>query len=320
MSMRISPVIAQLGKLSIGGASRSIRFASTTTRTRTATTTTTKTTTTGKTEKPTTDKKPKKSKKDVKPYVKPLPPGHGENIFIFNHILQGMTVYSLLPVMKASRSLKQIVYHGKKLKPSKIRKDYWRPLAMIQFPEKQGQVGLNVLQRLMECKKIHEYAWGDDMLYADEGSRKTLTRRMRGRRLNDQRANTVADVAAVLGGLGKGNKIIISDSKTQDQGQGQAVESVGEDTNADADANTGTGTGTELDAADIDNIVATEDGKTLWKATVWWANPQDKNYAASWPANVSHQVFSEGMLVPTAAKKAELEAKEVAKEPQPVAS
>ncbi|GAP89687.1 hypothetical protein SAMD00023353_3501040 [Rosellinia necatrix] len=250
MSTRISPIAAQLGRLSISSAATrtSIRLA----HSKTATATTTSSTPTAK--------KPKRRKGGrIEPSFEP---GHGEKIFIFNHILDGMTVYSHSPVLKANHAFRQIPFNGKKLRPAKLRKDYWRPLAMIQFPDGGGEVGRSVFQRLRECKRLHEYAWGDHVLYGPRGE--TLTTRQRGRRLNDQRANTIADMAAVLGGLGKGNKIVVA----------------------------GDGGGDGLAP------VVTGDGKALVPATVWWSDALDRNYATKWPENVTHELFEEASLEP----------------------
>ncbi|KAI0542367.1 transcriptional regulation of mitochondrial recombination-domain-containing protein [Xylaria digitata] len=236
MVMRISPITAQLGKLSIGStiSRTSIRLAHTTKR---------------------------RKGERIEPSFEP---GHGEKIFVFNHFLDGMTVYSHDPVLKANRAFRQIPFNGKKLRPAKLRKDYWRPLAMIQFPEGQGEVGRSVYQRLRECKKLHEYAWDDSVLYGENG--KTLTTRQRGRRLNDQRANTIADMAAVLGGLGKGNKIVVEDAAAKEEGETK--------------------------------VATTKEGKTLVQATVWWADALDRNYAKKWTDNVTHELFDEGVLEP----------------------
>ncbi|KAI3336478.1 hypothetical protein HD806DRAFT_7341 [Xylariaceae sp. AK1471] len=272
MAMRISPITAQLGKLSIGSCSSasrtSIRLASSTTTTMTTT-------------------KRRKGER-IEPSFEP---GHGEKIFVFNHFLDGMTVYSHIPVIKANKALRQIPFNGKKFKPAKIRKDYWRPMAMIQFPEGQGEVGRSVYQRLRECKKLHEYAWDDSVLYSEKNGR-TLTTRERGRRLNDQRANTIADMAAVLGGLGKGNKIIVS---TADATEGES-----------ASASVAGGQA-QLQG---EELVKTEDGKMLVQATVWWSNGLDRNYAKKWTKNVRHELFEEAVLEPNAAKLA-LEAEEM---------
>ncbi|KAI3338938.1 transcriptional regulation of mitochondrial recombination-domain-containing protein [Ustulina deusta] len=235
MAMRTSPIIAQLGKLSIGSTTSrtSIRLAHTTKR---------------------------RKGERIEPSFEP---GHGEKIFVFNHFLDGMTVYSHNPVLKQNRAFEQIPFNGKKLRPAKLRKDYWRPMAMIQFPDGQGEVGRSVFQRLRECKKLHEYAWGDDVLYGKDG--RTLTTRQRGRRLNDQRANTIADMAAVLGGLGKGNKIVVEGAA-----EGESVPAV------------------------------SDEGKTLLQATVWWADALDRNYARKWTKNVTHELFEQAALEPAA--------------------
>ncbi|KAI1281288.1 transcriptional regulation of mitochondrial recombination-domain-containing protein [Xylaria sp. FL0933] len=248
MALRITPITAQLGKLSLGSSS------------------TTATTTTSRTSIRLAHTAKRRKGERVEPS---FAPGHGEKIFVFNHFLDGMTVYSHEPVMKAMRALRQIPFNGKKLKPSKIRKDYWRPMAMIQFPEGQGEVGRSVFQRLRECKKLHEYSWPDSLLFGKDG--RTLTRRQRGIRLNDQRANTIADMAAVLGGLGKGNKIVV-----EEEGAAAAEGTVA---SATADNNA-------------------EVKKTLVPATVWWMDALDRNHAKKWTKNVKHELFSEATLEP----------------------
>ncbi|KAI0194159.1 transcriptional regulation of mitochondrial recombination-domain-containing protein [Astrocystis sublimbata] len=243
MAMRTTPITAQLGKLSLSGGGRattpitSIRLAHT-------------------------------AKRRKGERIEPsFAPGHGEKIFVFNHFVHGMTVYSHQPVLKANHAFRQIPFNGKKLRPAKLRKDYWRPMAIIQFPDGQGEVGRSVYQRLRECKKLHEYSWDDSVLYGEGGQ--TLTKRQRGRKLNNQRANTIADMAAVLGGLGKGNKIVV------------------------------TGAAVAEDGAESQNPAGVEDeGKSLLQATVWWANVLDKNYARKWTKNVSHEIFEDATLQP----------------------
>jgi hypothetical protein len=164
---------------------------------------------------------------------------------------------------------------------------------MIQFPEGQGEVGRSVYQRMMECRKLHDYSWSDKMLYGEDG--KILTQRERGRMMNQkQRAFTIADMAAVLGGLGKGNKIVVSNAlPAATEGESEAA----------------TATGEQADVIEEnEEFVKMEDGTTLVKATVWWDNPLDKNYAKSWSQNVTHEVFANAVLVPTDAEAAAAEA------------
>jgi hypothetical protein len=167
--------------------------------------------------------------------------------------------------LKANRALRQIPFNGKKLKPAKIRKDFWRPMAMIQFPGGLGHVGRSVFHIMREFRMAHETNWSDDLLRDPETNR-TLTKHERGKRLNNQKANSIADMAAVLGGVGKGNKIFMS------------VEQGGE------------------------NVVAAGDGygkdAGLVKATVFWMNGLDQNYAVEWSPNVTHALFEESIVFP----------------------
>lgn len=110
--------------------------------------------------------------------------------------------------------MRQIPFNGKKLKPAALRKDYWRPMAVIQFPEGQGEVGRSVFQKMREFRKRHELQWENEEYYK-------LSKQERGVELNDQRANTVADIAAVLGGAGKGNKIWEEPPAGEGEGQGK---------------------------------------------------------------------------------------------------
>lgn len=80
-----------------------------------------------------------------------------------------------------------------------------------------------------------------------------MSREERGRALNDQRANVIADIAAVLGGLGKGNKIVLPEKKSREG-----------------------------------DVVSTEGG--LCEAKVFWTNARDRFYAVSWSGNVTHWV------------------------------
>lgn len=144
-------------------------------------------------------------------------------------------------------------------------------MAMIQFPEGSGEVGRSVFQRLRECKTLHELSWSDDMFYDKDG--KPLSKHERGKKINDQKANTIADMAAVLGGKGKGNKI---------------WKSVSQDSPAAL---------TDAEASSEESPKKDEEGTDeLVKAEVWWMNDQDRNYANKWPANVTHHLFNEAML------------------------
>ncbi len=145
---------------------------------------------------------------------------------------------------------------------------------MIQFPDGLGAVGESVDQRLREFKRLHELSWGDELLFKEDGS--PTTKQERGRLLNDQKANAIADMAAVLAGAGGGNKIW-----TREPGSGPASPrtSPARETTA----------GEERQLLDV---------------VVYWENESLRDYAESWSANVSHQLLTERKSVPTEAEPA----------------
>lgn len=179
-------------------------------------------------------------------------PGHGEEIWVFNHLTTNQIIYSTKPALDSNKALKQLPFNGKKTKPAKLRRDYWKPMAKIRFPEGEGEVGRSVFQALREFKRRHELEWG---YQAEELYKKN--REERGKELNNQKANVVADIAAVLGGAGKGNLI-----------QHTVVQVTPR---------------TEKDAEPVLE-------QKVVPATIYWANKYDTNFAKSWPENVSHKL------------------------------
>lgn len=105
-------------------------------------------------------------------------------------------------------------------------------MATIEFPEGSGNVGRSVFQKLRELKHLHEVAWPEDLrLKAEEEYTKAdikrvkaakaegrqyvpvRTKRERGRALNAQRKNSIADLAVVLAGQGRGNKVLAGEDE-----------------------------------------------------------------------------------------------------------
>lgn len=103
-------------------------------------------------------------------------------------------------------------------------------MAKIEFPPGAGEIGRTVFQKLRELKHRHEVSWDDDMLYKKpieytQAERKIVAKRLadkqpeprfmrtklqRGKAINAQKANSIADIAAVLAGKGPGNKLVSS--------------------------------------------------------------------------------------------------------------
>ncbi|EFY88939.1 hypothetical protein MAC_05033 [Metarhizium acridum CQMa 102] len=166
-------------------------------------------------------------------------------------------------------ALKQLPFNGKKTKPAKFRKDYWSPMALIQFPEGQGAVGRSVYQKLRELKHLHEVSWTDEFRYkspqeftaadkkkiaqekaAGNDYKPVRSKAERGIALNAQKTNSIADMAAVLAGHGNGNEIAVANTATD--GQPDPIQ-----------------------------------------VSIRWANDQDKEYAEAWSKNVTHELFDE---------------------------
>lgn len=190
---------------------------------------------------------------------------------------QCVRFFMLIGAFQGYHDLKQLPYNGKKTKPAKLRKDYWSPMATIEFPQGQGAVGRTVFQKLRELKHLHEVQWHEDLRYKSEKEytkqdKKTVkakheagfleykplrTVKQRGKALNAQKGNAIADMAVVLAGEGAGNRVLVSQA---------------------------------------------EDGaKDLVQVTVSWANDQDRNFAEEWSTNVTHDLFEEPSYVAEAA-------------------
>ncbi|KAF4313174.1 hypothetical protein GTA08_BOTSDO01558 [Botryosphaeria dothidea] len=130
---------------------------------------------------------------------------HGRHIFIYNNIRTNQTVYSLQRSLNNHSVISQLPYAGKKTVPAKLRKDVWRPLATVTFP--LAAQGLSAYRRLREFRKLHELHWdnnGEYPMLPVETQKKIKegkaapTKKEKGKIIMDQKANTVADLAAVL--------------------------------------------------------------------------------------------------------------------------
>lgn len=206
------------------------------------------------------------------------PEGHGERIWIHNHIVANHIVWSFTPDLRPNKAMRQFPYTGKKNVPGKLRKDYWQPMALIEFPEGQGEVGRSVYQKCRELKKRHELEWEDESLL-------NMTRKKRGQEINDQKGNTVADLAYVLAGNGKGNKVPVTKTVQEE------VPLLGQNLEA-AEPKEGEEK-KEIKTKVVHKVVeeTTADGKKVLRgATVYWANEQDRYFAEEWTDNVTHVV------------------------------
>ncbi|EJT72608.1 hypothetical protein GGTG_09468 [Gaeumannomyces tritici R3-111a-1] len=246
--------------------------------------------------------------KQPRPELAGFEPGHGEKIWVFNHITTNQIVYSTKPQLDSNKALKQLPFNGKKTKPAKLRKDYWRPMAIIRFELGEGDIGRSVYQKLREFKRLHELSWG---YQAEELYR--MSKKDRGQALNNQKANSVADIAAVLAGAGRGN--LMWRKPAGEQAEGTATEQqkqqppAGEqakETAAEQQQQQQPPAGEQAEEAAMERLLPAVDGEQgaaaarkpappfpgaiLAPARVYWATEEDAAFALAWSPNVGHKV------------------------------
>ncbi|KAK4668579.1 LOW QUALITY PROTEIN: uncharacterized protein QC764_708595 [Podospora pseudoanserina] len=239
----------------------------------------------------------------------------GERLYLWNHIQANHVLWSTTRELRANKSLRQVQFTGKKNTLIKIRKDYWRPMATIQFPEGEGEAGLSVYHKLVELKKRHELEW-------DDGGR----RRREG--------EFCGGYGVCAWGGGKGNKVArnfeeirewrqkISDDMKKRKELEKELEELEEnkmkleDTQKEVqrkvkDRREGRGGegkagGEDMEVKETKKIAKVkkqieevknqiqelqpleEPVPVLHKVRVFWANELDHHFAESWPDNVEH--------------------------------
>ncbi|KAK4553946.1 hypothetical protein LTR86_009122 [Recurvomyces mirabilis] len=154
------------------------------------------------------------------------PAEHGRYIYAYCNVRTNQVVYSLSHTLNSHASIKQLPDLGANNKPNAIRKDIWRPLYTLALPTTHPHAlsqGLDAFQKLREYRKLHELNWTPPLslsrIYSDAdiehekqqledrgGSKKesvydVIKRRKRKIRVGmvmNQKANSIADLAAVL--------------------------------------------------------------------------------------------------------------------------
>ncbi|KAI9928129.1 hypothetical protein ASPWEDRAFT_50596 [Aspergillus wentii DTO 134E9] len=144
---------------------------------------------------------------------------HGKNIFVYHNIRTNQVVYSLTRYLEKNSVLRQLVYHGKKTVPATLRKDMWVPYYSVHFND--TKVGLRAYHLLREFAMQRQLAPPREMVTISEQflnqkrprdpeeARKfdekfkdkvgwLMEKKDRARVLMDQKATSVADIAAVL--------------------------------------------------------------------------------------------------------------------------
>ncbi|KAF3930705.1 hypothetical protein ABW19_dt0208739 [Dactylella cylindrospora] len=111
----------------------------------------------------------------------------GSQIYFYNHFKSKRVIYSLYQNLYNAKAMKQVTFMGKKTVPAALRKDMWSSFLTASFTN--PSTGLKTFQHLRELRKLHETQWDVELL--------KKPRRERSRLLQDQRANSIADLAAL---------------------------------------------------------------------------------------------------------------------------
>ena len=230
--------------------------------------------------------------------AKALPIEYGQHIYIYNNIHTNQVVYSLtrhlnvqlepppLPLTTPSnqlhtdkyqqnhKSLAQLPFLGKKTRPAKLRKDLWLPLCLASFPSPHA--GLEAYRKLREYRRLHETAYDREIITEKYGEHRgqLLPTKQRGKVLMNQKANSIADLAAVLLQQEAGPSARRLESAERRM---KRIEKLKRQKGA---ANV------KKQPVDLGRELVGVEG-----VTVRWTNLQDADFAEKWPAEVEHDVL-----------------------------
>ncbi|CAG8981792.1 hypothetical protein HYALB_00004735 [Hymenoscyphus albidus] len=197
------------------------------------------------------DQPPKNPTQEEPTNSEPLKPG--QQIYVFYHLQKKNVVYSFERALHNAHALSQISFNGKKTVPAALRKDLWHPLATLTFPS-SPEIGRSVFQKLREYRRRHEQEWDPEDFVKKDDEGNHIPYRKQLRQLGDQKANSIADIAAVLRRL--------SSSFATESGEEEAKGKIGL---------IGEGTGAKVE--------------------VKWSEIYDNAFAEKWSENVKHSVL-----------------------------
>lgn len=222
------------------------------------------------------------------------------------------------PVMKKKNNvLRQLVYHGKKTVPASLRKDMWVPYYSVHFND--SKLGLRAYHLLREFAMQRQLAPPREMITISEvflnqrRPRDTeqakefdekykdkigwlMEKKDRARALMDQKATSVADIAAVLGiqeeevknGFADGKRGYLTRAarrrrrESRQQAEERAVDHAGRIANFEEKLSTGD-VEYKVEDTSKDDIALQGDG-----VKVLWTDLHDAQFAQAWPERVRH--------------------------------
>lgn len=176
---------------------------------------------------------------------------------------------SLEPQQNAA-ALSQLPFLGKKTVPARIRKDLWRPMCLATFPSPHA--GLLAYRKLREFRRLHETAYPASLIQDPNNPRANLPKKKRSLILMDQKANTVADLAAVLLQQEKGVSQGRIEQFRRRKQRWDWLDKVGSKKNKGK----GGPLNVEVEYKGVEGV------------KVYWSDVRDAEYAQTWPQDVVH--------------------------------
>jgi hypothetical protein len=179
-------------------------------------------------------------------------------------------------------------------------------MAVVQFAPGAGAVGRSIFHLLREFRHMHELSWPLESMCG-----KSRDQRMRA--IMDQRANSVADLAAALGGAGTKSKMWTSAEERSahevrrtewaaqrakweeehaawEVREKERMKLVEEYEEKKKEKRGLFSRGPKLPPAQEPEPVAPAPlDLPMQRVTIWWATEQDPMFARSWTGNVSHR-------------------------------
>ncbi|MCJ1462577.1 hypothetical protein MMC07_001179 [Pseudocyphellaria aurata] len=194
---------------------------------------------------------------------------HGQHIFLYNNIRTNQVLYSFTRALNNHDALKQIPFLGKKTVPAKLRKDLWQPFAMVEFTNPLH--GVVAYRKLREFRRLHETSYPLKIIKDIKSKgRKLIGKKERGKVLMNQKANSVADLAAVL----------LQQAQTPTAEQEKASQKrVDNKDRLRKQKGSQNVWGQPVLAKDLSGVTGVR---------VWWANKLDSMFAKNWPETVVH--------------------------------
>ncbi|KAJ5243004.1 uncharacterized protein N7469_001331 [Penicillium citrinum] len=244
---------------------------------------------------------------------------HGKHIFVYHNVRTKQVVYSLTRYLEKTNLLRQMVYHGKKTVPAELRRDMWVPYYSVHFGD--ARLGLRAYQLLREFSMQRQFSPPAEMItvtkeYLDKKRPKDplaaeefdkmnkkrighpMEKKERARVLMDQKATSVADIAAVLAIQEKAiaNGLLEQTSKRgyltrkARQRRRAALERLARQQQWNAEHIAAlekrmsdlSGDDVEIGEVDGEYPADAKDVKILWR------DVHDAYFAESWPADVQH--------------------------------